>query len=278
MGSTSNSFHSGQRRSSMGGAHYGAHLPLLPLFVLLLVGFLSSENTAGTNNGRSSFLLLVQAAAEDNGNMTEFAGPGACYDLTVHQCNCNTDSCTAELCEANSMIWTADCPEHCAPEDCPTASYVVVTTGSNTTTEDVIPVVLAVPIGSGACYDLKVHQCNCNTDSCTAELCEANSMIWTADCPDHCDPEVCPATSSSSTTTTSNTTTQEETSEADVDADDDTDDGDDGKNSTTAIITNDDSSSSSSAGLCPGGGVGTTWRLVWIVMLASSLVGMALCS
>jgi len=42
-----------------------------------------------------------------------------------------------------------------------------------------------VVAGSGACYDMGVHQCNCGA-TCNAELCAASDGIWSAECPDHC--------------------------------------------------------------------------------------------
>merc|ERR1712160_13260 len=44
---------------------------------------------------------------------------------------------------------------------------------------------MGVVAGSGACYDMGVHQCNCGA-TCNAELCAASEGIWSAECPDHC--------------------------------------------------------------------------------------------
>jgi len=197
---TSKKFPSG-RRSSLGGAR---PRPLrLPLLVVVLLGFLSSssENTAG-------FVLLAQA--EEKAHEEEANEPGGCYDMTIHKCNCNPESCSAELCAAAQMLWTAECPELCAPEKCPAASFVMVTGGA-TVTEDFIPVVLDGE--GGACYDPIIHKCNCHADTCSAESCAAASMIWSADCPDHCNPEDCPAATFSSSASTT-TLEEEETTSA----------------------------------------------------------------
>lgn len=53
------------------------------------------------------------------GGATEEAtdsNPGACYDMQVHQCDCESDRCSAELCTADGGIWSAECPSHC--KDC----------------------------------------------------------------------------------------------------------------------------------------------------------------
>merc|ERR1712028_105822 len=146
---------------------------------------------------------------EDESN-EDAAGPGGCYDMTIHKCNCNPESCSAELCAAAQMLWTAECPELCAPEKCPAASFVMVTGGA-TVTEDFIPVVLDGE--GGACYDPIIHKCNCHADTCSAESCAAASMIWSADCPDHCNPEDCPTATFSSSAST-NTLEEEETTSA----------------------------------------------------------------
>merc|ERR1711957_431516 len=39
-----------------------------------------------------------------------------------------------------------------------------------------------VVAGSGACYDMGVHQCNCGA-TCNAELYAASEGIWSAECP-----------------------------------------------------------------------------------------------
>lgn len=43
--------------------------------------------------------------------------PGACYDMVAHECGCDADRCSAELCAAASGIWTAECPDHCTECD-----------------------------------------------------------------------------------------------------------------------------------------------------------------
>ena len=119
---------------------------------MFLVGFFSSsENTAGGSNHGRTFVLMVAGAVEDEANedavITIVGGPGACYDLTSHQCTCNPNACTAELCAAANiiddgtmMMWTADCPDHCDPEEClPSAtssSSTTTTTPPNTTVRD----------------------------------------------------------------------------------------------------------------------------------------------
>ena len=207
---TSKSFPSG-RRSSLGGAH--PRPLLLPLLVVFLVGFFSSsENTAGgSNHGRSNgFVWMVAGAVEDEANEEAANGPGGCYDMTIHECNCNPESCSAELCQAANMFWTADCPEPCDPEKCPAASFVMVT-GGDAVTEDFIPV---VPGDGGACYDVTIHKCNCTADTCSAESCAAGGMIWSADCPDHCNPEECPSAATSSSSASTTTLEEEKTTNA----------------------------------------------------------------
>ena len=65
--------------------------------------------------------------------------PGACYDMGSHQCSCDPERCTAELCSAKKGIWTADCPDHCtecSPNEADTTPTVVDAPQEPTTTSN----------------------------------------------------------------------------------------------------------------------------------------------
>jgi len=109
-------------------------------------------------------------------------GPQGCYDISVHVCMCDDNTCSAEKCGALNMMWTSGCNSLTASCECPEGvdSGVAATADAAPETEP--------PSDDGGCYDIDVGSCSCDSDRCTRELCESEELdlIWTADCPVHC--------------------------------------------------------------------------------------------
>jgi len=64
----------------------------------------------------------TDSSSSTSSSLSTPTNSGACYDMTVHQCSCDPGSCTAELCQAQDGIWTAECPTHCRASDCQQSS------------------------------------------------------------------------------------------------------------------------------------------------------------
>merc|ERR1712238_626323 len=77
-------------------------------------GCTSTSDTDDTDTDTDS----SSSSTQETETKTEGGSGGACYDMTVHQCSCDPGSCTAELCQAQDGIWTAECPNHCRTSDC----------------------------------------------------------------------------------------------------------------------------------------------------------------
>merc|ERR1712238_348217 len=77
-------------------------------------GCTSSTSTSDTDTDTDS----SSSSTQETETKTEGSSGGACYDMTVHQCSCDPGSCTAEMCQAQDGIWTAECPNHCRTSDC----------------------------------------------------------------------------------------------------------------------------------------------------------------
>ena len=96
----------------------------------------SSSSTTSTNTESSSAAATVtETGGSDDGD----AGPGACYDISIHVCNCDVGSCNSELCAASNGIWTVDCPNHCTNCNSATANESSSSSSSTTTAESSTP-------------------------------------------------------------------------------------------------------------------------------------------
>ena len=91
----------------------------------------SLSSTTSTNT-ESAAATVTETGGSDDGD----AGPGACYDISIHVCNCDVGSCNAELCAASNGIWTVDCPNHCTNCNSATANE---SSSSTTTAESSTP-------------------------------------------------------------------------------------------------------------------------------------------
>ena len=91
----------------------------------------SSSSTTSTNT-ESAAATVIETGGSGDGD----AGPGACYDISIHVCNCDVGSCNAELCAASNGIWTVDCPNHCTNCNSATANE---SSSSTTTAESSTP-------------------------------------------------------------------------------------------------------------------------------------------
>ena len=91
----------------------------------------SLSSTTSTNT-ESAAATVIETGGSGDGD----AGPGACYDISIHVCNCDVGSCNAELCAASNGIWTVDCPNHCTNCNSATANE---SSSSTTTAESSTP-------------------------------------------------------------------------------------------------------------------------------------------
>merc|ERR1712048_38540 len=116
------------------------------------------------------------------GPQTVSAQSGACYNNQIHRCTCDPGYCSQELCESQCYIWTDGCTSIPDCTGCDTSfTYAPATCddgdGQDSTTEG----------GSGACYDMTTHACDCEINRCTQELCAANGGVWSSACSTHCE-------------------------------------------------------------------------------------------
>jgi len=130
------------------------------------------QNVPGTNNQSDEDST---SSASSNSNDGTAWSPGGCYDIIIHKCGCGEEACSKQKCEAIERIWTEECPNHCDEDVC-------LGNGGSGSTEAWV---------SGGCYDVDIHKCGCQEEACSKQKCESISRIWTDECPDHCDEELC---------------------------------------------------------------------------------------